>query len=516
MTETSSSSSSSADTGTTVSGKPSATNGSSDDHHYLSATELAAALAAGRLSAVEALDAAVARVEARNPAVNIVVTLDVERARAAAAAIDEARADQHRAATLGPLAGVPITIKDSLMVDGVLTTSGAPELSDYVAETDAVSVAKLKAAGAVVYGKTNLPLYAGDVQTFNEVFGQTNSPWDLSRSVGGSSGGSAASLAAGFSSMEIGSDIAGSIRNPAAMCGVVGHKPSYGIVSGRGQIPGPPGTLTQADIAVIGPMARTVDDCALGLSLMAGADDWHAPAWDLSLPPARRTDPSGLRVAVMATDPYCPVDPEIEQAILSTAEQLADQGAIVDTEVRPERFDFAKADATFLTLLGGAMCGGYSRAEIEEMAERVRQSADGVIPGELGIEGATIRHREWLTANERRLQMRARWRAFFENWDIVLAPISPTVAIPHDDSTPMSARTIDVAGEQRAYTDQTMWMGLFGVVYLPATAIPIGLHSSGLPMALQAVGPFLEDNTCLAVAKMIEQNRGGFTRPPGW
>lgn len=483
---------------------------------YLSALELAAELRARTISAVEALDAMVERVESRNPEVNIVVTLDVDRARATASAVDTMRADAKGAETLGPLAGLPITIKDSLMVEGVRTTSGAPELSDYVANTDAVSVAKLKAAGAVVYGKTNLPLYAGDVQTFNEVFGRTSNPWDPSRTVGGSSGGSAASLAAGFTSLEIGSDIAGSIRNPAAMCGVVGHKPSYGIVSGRGQIPGPPGTLTQADIAVIGPMARTVDDCEFALSLMAGVDDWHAPAWDLSLPPARKVDPAGLRVAVMANDDHCPVDPEIERAITETAEQLAAQGATIDMAARPERFDFAKADMTFLTLLGGAMCGGYTRAEIEDMAERRRAAGDAGIPGELGIEGATIRHREWLTANERRLQMRARWRDFFEDWDIVLAPISPTVAIPHDDSSPMSARIIDVAGQQRPYTDQMMWMGLFGAVYLPATAVPIGMHTSGLPMSLQAVGPFLEDNTCLSVARMIERNNGGFQRPPGW
>lgn len=486
------------------------------DLPYLSALRLAGELRAGRVSATEALEAAVARVEARNQEVNIVVTLDLERAGARASEIDNARTDPKRRDDLGPLAGVPITIKDSLMVEGVRTTSGAPELVDYVAPVDAVSVARLKGAGAVVYGKTNLPLYAGDVQSFNEVFGQTNNPWDTERSVGGSSGGSAGALAAGFTSLEVGSDIAGSIRNPAAMCGVVGHKPSYGIVSGRGQIPGPPGTLTQADIAVIGPMARTVEDCRFALDLMAGADGWHAPAWDLSLPPARRNDPSGLRVAVMATDDYCPVDPEIEQAISKTAGALAEQGAIVDFQARPQGFDFQKADATFLTLLGGAMCGGYTRAEIEEMAERVRAAGGAGIPGGLGVEGATIRHREWLTANERRLQMRARWKEFFENWDIVLAPISPTVAIPHDDSAPMSARTIDVAGWTRPYTDQMVWMGVFGVVYLPATAIPIGLHSNGLPMALQAVGPFLEDNTSLAVAAMVEEITGGFQRPPGW
>lgn len=494
-----------------------------DDLAYRSAGDLAAAIRRRELSAVEALEAAVARVEQRNPEVNVVVTLDVDRARDRAAAIDRAldSADGRPGgpADPGPLAGVPITIKDSLMVEGVRTTSGAPELADFVATVDAVSVARLKGAGAVVYAKTNLPIYAGDVQSFNEVFGTSNNPWDPSRSVGGSSGGSAGALAAGFTPLEVGSDIAGSIRNPAAMCGVVGHKPSYGIVSGRGQIPGPPGTLTQADIAVIGPMARTVDDCERALDLMAGPDDWNAPAWSLALPPARGGladgDLTGARIAVWATDPFCPVDPEIETAILATAEELSSRGAIVDTEARPEGFDFAKADATFLTLLGGAMCGGFSRSEIEQMAERLR--AEGSLPGGLGIEGATIRHREWLTANERRLQMRARWREFFQDWDVVLAPISPTVAIPHDHSHPMTARTIDVAGQTRAYNDQMRWMGLFGVVWLPATAVPIGLHSSGLPMALQAVGPFLEDRTCLAVARAVEALDGrGFTRPPGW
>ena len=485
-----------------------------DEMHYLSATELAARLASGELSAVEALQNVVDRVDERNDEINVVVSLDVARAMTEAEAVDAARRDPKRAAELGPLAGVPITIKDSLMVGGMGTTSGAPELKDYVPDGDAVCVAALRGAGAVVYGKTNLPIYAGDVQSFNEVFGTSNNPWDTTRSVGGSSGGSAGALAAGFTSLEIGSDIAGSIRNPAAMCGVVGHKPSYGIVSGRGQIPGPPGTLTQADLAVIGPMARTVDDCEMALDLMAGADEWHRGAWSLSLPPARATHPSGLRVAVIADDDYCPVDPEIVAAITATANALGDGGARVDFEARPAGFDFAKADRTFLSLLGGAMCGGFSRAEIEEMAAALAD--DGEVPGGLGIEGATMRHREWLTANERRLQMRARWREFFEQWDIVLAPVSPTVAIAHDHSHPMSARTISVAGHVRPYTDQMRWVGLFGLSYLPATAVPIGQHSSGLPMGLQAVGPFLEDRTALSVGRMIEQANGGFVRPPGW
>lgn len=481
------------------------------DLTWQSTVELSRLLGAGEVSAVELLTAHLDAVEERNPELNVVVTLDAERAMTEAEAVDAARA---RGDVLGPLAGVPMTVKDSLMRAGLRTTSGAPELADYVPEIDAAPVARLRQAGAIIFGKTNLPIYAGDVQSYNEVFGTSNNPWDTSRTVGGSSGGSAGALAAGLTPLEIGSDIAGSIRNPAAMCGVVGHKPSYGVVSAKGQIPGPPGTLTQADIAVCGPMARTVADCAVALDLLAGPDDWHDSAWSLRLPRPRRTSADGLRVAVMANDPYCPVDPEIETAVASVAAALAEAGATVDPDARPEGFSFEKADATFTTLLGAALAGGWTLTEIEEMAAR---QAEGTAPvGDLGVAGASLRHRAWLTANERRLQMRRRWREFFEHWDVVLAPISPTVAIPHDHSPNQSERRILVAGQDRPYNDQMRWMGLFGVVYLPATAVPIGVHSSGLPMALQVVGPFLEDHTALAVAGLVEEITGGTQRPPAY
>lgn len=481
------------------------------DVAYASATDLLAALGARELSAREALDTLIDRVVERNPEINAVVTEDYDRARSRATAIDEARAAGR---PLGPLAGLPMTVKDSLMTAGLRTTSGAPELADHVPDADAATVARVADAGAVVFAKTNLPIYAGDAQSYNDVFGTTNNPWDLARSPGGSSGGSAAALAAGFTPLEIGSDIGGSIRIPAGMCGVVGHKPSYGIISAKGQIPGPPGTLTQADIAVVGPMARTVADCQLGLDVLAGPDDWHDLAWSLDLPPARVAEPSQLRVAVWATDEYCPVDPEIAGAITDVARRLEAAGARVDDTARPAGFDFAKADATFWQLLGGALSGGWSRAEIEELARRVD---DGEAPaGDLGIEASIQRHRAWLSANERRLQMRARWREFFDDWDVVLAPVSPTHAIEHDHSKPMTARTITVAGETRPYTAQMQWMGLFGVVYLPSTVVPVGVHSSGLPFGVQVVGPFLEDRTTLAVAAMIEELTGGTRRPPGW
>lgn len=479
---------------------------------YLSARDLMTMLTSRSISSREILECYLRRVEHRNDAINVVVTLDADRARAQAAVVDDARAADDQ--NLGPLAGLPVTIKDSLMVEGTRTTSGAPELADFVADRDADCVASLKRAGAIVYGKTNLPLYAGDVQSFNDVFGTSNNPWDLNRSVGGSSGGSAGALAAGFTSIEVGSDIAGSIRNPAAMCGVVGHKSSYGIVSGRGQIPGPPGTFTEADIAVIGPMTRSVADCRLALDLMVGPNDWNSRAWSLQLPPPRALDPSDLRVAVWADDPYCPVDPQISDAITAVAAELASLGSLVSHTARPEGFDFAKADRTFTQLLGAALSGGWPADVLEEMAQQERDGQQ--LQGGLGIEGATLRHRGWLSANERRLQMRARWQQFFHDWDVLLAPISPTVAIPHDRSQPMSSRVISVDGRDRPYTDQMKWMGLFGLVYLPATAVPIGLHTSGLPMALQVVGPYLEDHTALAVAELIEQVAGGFQRPPGW
>lgn len=477
---------------------------------WKSAVEQVAALNGREVSAVEVLDCHVAQTDAHNERLNLVVTRDLERAYERARQIDDDRANGR---AVGPIAGLAMTVKDSLMTAGVRTTSGAPELSTYVPDRDAATVARLRSAGAVIWGKTNLPIYANDVQSYNDVFGVSNNPWDVSRSVGGSSGGSAGAVAAGFSPLEVGSDIAGSIRNPAAMCGVVGHKPSYGIVSAKGQIPGPPGTLTQADLAVVGPFGRTSADCALALDLLAGPDDWHEGAWQLRLPMPRRSSISGLRVAVWANDPYCPVDPQIEQAIRNVATSLEGHGAIVDDSARPVGFDFAKADLTFWNLLGGALSGSWSLDEIEAMALQVAAGND--VAGELGVNGATLRHRSWLTNNERRLQMRARWREFFSSWDVVLAPVSPTAAIPHDHSSPQSQRTITVAGQTRSYLDQMRWMGLFGLAYLPVTCVPVGLMDGKLPIGMQIVGPYLEDRTTLAVAQLVEGITGGTKRPIG-
>jgi amidase len=480
-----------------------------DSLSYRSARGLAADIREGRISSRELVTAQLDRIATRDGETNLVVTRDPERALREA---DRADALRRSGAPLPPLHGVGITIKDSFMTEGMRTTSGAPELSDLVPDRDAVPVARLRAAGAVILGKTNLPIYAGDTQSYNEIFGTSANPWNLERTPGGSSGGSAGALAAGFTPLELGSDIGGSIRGPASHCGVVGHKPSYGIVPALGQIPGPPGSLTQADLAVAGPMARRVDDAELGLSILAGPDAWHAKAYRLELPEPRGRETRDYRVAVWLDEPSCPIDPEIRSHILSVAAALEKEGARVDTSARPA-FEFEHAVEIFDRLLGAAMCGAFSHATIEKLAER-GNTADTA--GAIAAKHASQRHRGWLSANEKRLQMRAAWETFFADWDAVLMPAMPCAAPPHDHSKPMAERTIQVAGETRPYFDQLKWVGAVGVSYLPATVVPVGLTREGLPVGVQVVAPFLEDRTALDVARRIEAGLGEFARPPAF
>ena len=277
----------------------------SDVVHWQTAGELASGIRTGHLSSREVLDHLVARIGRLDGPVNSVVHWDLDRAQVAA---DEADCAVERGDRLGPLHGVPMTIKDSFQTEGCTTTSGSPDLADSVPTEDAWPVARLREAGAIPFAKTNLPIFAGDIQTYNEVYGTTNNPHNIEHTPGGSSGGSAAALAMGFTPIELGSDIGGSIRVPAHYSGVVGHKPSFGIVPGHGQIPGPPGTFSQADLAVSGPMARSASDLDLMLDVLAGPDRWSTPAWQLNLPSSSVKDLRGVRIAAWIDDPFCPVD----------------------------------------------------------------------------------------------------------------------------------------------------------------------------------------------------------------
>jgi amidase len=476
---------------------------------YWSAREIAAGIAAKEVSSREVLDHLLDRVARLDGPVGAVVTIDADRARAEAAAADTAVA---RGEPLGALHGVPMTIKDSWETAGMRTTSGAPELAAHVPASDAAPVARLREAGAVIFGKTNLPLYAGDCQSYNEVFGTTSNPFDLDRSCGGSSGGAGAALACGFTPLELGSDIGGSIRGPAHVNGVVGHKPSFGIVPAHGQIPGPPGTFSQADLAVAGPMARTVEDCALALDLLAGPDRWNHPAWSLRLPPSPVETLRGCRVGLWSDDPACPVAGEVRTLVEGAAARAAAAGALVDAEVRPA-ITFTSAAATFDALLAAALSGGYPKESFERMASTTGDADDEVTRTR---RLTAMRHREWLSHNERRLQHRQRWAELFESWDVMLLPVMPLPAILHDHSSPMAARTIAVDGHVRPYGDLMRWVGIVGEAYLPATVVPVGTTAAGLPVGVQVVGAYLHDRTTLAVARHLLDLVGGCPRPPGF
>ena len=474
---------------------------------YSSAVAIADRIRQREISSREAVDYFLARVETLDKRINSVVTIDAERARTEADAADAALA---RGELRGRLHGVPMTIKDSFQTVGMRTTSGAPELASFIPTEDAWPVARLRGAGAIIFGKTNLPIYAGDLQSYNKVFGTTNNPHDVSRTPGGSSGGSAAALACGFTPLELGSDIGGSIRLPSHMSGIVGHKPSYGIVPAHGQIPGPPGTLTLADLAVAGPMARTIQDLKLGLDIMAGPNRWEKPAWHLELPPPRRPTLKQYRVAAWLDDPACRVEPEVGELLESATQKLAAAGVRVDHDARPE-FTLEKVADTFFALLQAALAGGVPADRLDEYAATV-----GDMPAAHTRRLLAMRHRQWLSYNERRLQMRKRWEEFFTQWDAILLPVMPCPAMPHDHSEPMASRMALVGGERRPYWDLTTWMAPAGACYLPVTVIPVGRLKNGLPIGIQIVGAYLHDRTTLDLAEHLLPLVGGCPRPPGF
>ena len=490
------------------------------DLGYASAADLVAAIRRKDIRSSEVLDAFLARVESHNPKVNAVVTLDVDRARQQAQAADEATA---RGENLGPLHGLPMTVKDAFETEGVLTTCGSPALAAHVPDRDSDAVARLKAAGAIVFGKTNLPMLAADIQTANEVFGTTNNPWDLTRIVGGSSGGSAAALAAGLTPLELGSDIGGSIRNPAHFCGVYGHKPTWGIVPSRGHIPGPPGSLTEHDVGVFGPMARSVADLELGMDVLVGTAPERAKAWKIELPPARHAELPDYRIGAWLDDPASPVDTSVLDVLRSAVSRLAAAGAKIDDAVRPA-VPYADAALTFERLVFSITTAGAPDS-LFQLALGVRDlpaPAEGETEDPLVAGGRIVAayHREWVGWVETREQQRAAWARFFTDHDVLLAPVINVAAFPHDwePGSPfgIASRRITVRGEEISQGRLTGWCGIFGVMHLPATVVPVGFTSSGLPVGIQIVGPYLEDRTTLHVASLIEEALGGFTRPPGF
>jgi len=281
-------------------------------------------------------------------------------------------------------------------------------------------------------------------------------------------------------------------------------------VPAHGQIPGPPGTLTQADIAVAGPMAHTTSDLSLALDLMSGPDRWNHPAWRLELPPPRATDLTDFRVATWFTDTACPLDPEVADALVGFVARLADAGCRIKEEVTPG-FDLGRAALRFQSLVTAAISGGYTPAQIEEFAAATGEDAVSEVKQQ-----SSMRHRQWLSHNESRQQMRRKFEDFFEDHDVLLMPVMPCVAIRHDHSEPMAGRVVQTQLRERPYWEINRWMAPAGVCYLPATVIPVGVTPSGMPVGIQIAGPYLNDRTTLAFAAAAEELLGPCPTPPGF
>ncbi|MBU3863419.1 amidase [Streptomyces sp. 4503] len=479
--------------------------------NFQRAERLAAALRAGEVTSAELTDQAIARIERDDKAINAICVPDFDRARAAARGADQARARGEDR----PLLGIPVTVKESYNVAGLPTTWGMPPHRDFMPAEDAVQVSRLKAAGAVVLGKTNVPVGLQDVQSFNEIYGTTNNPWDHGRTPGGSSGGSAAALAAGFGALSIGSDIAGSLRTPAHFCGVYAHKPTLGLAASRGMVPPPaPALPADHDLAVVGPMARTARDLTLLLDVMAGPDPLTlGVAHEVALPPARHERLRDFRVLILDEHPLIPTGAAVRAGVNRVADALADAGARVERH-SPLLPELTEASMLYTQLLFSSLVARFP----VEAYERLRTDAAALSADDQSLHAARLRatvfsHRDWVEANSRRELHRHGWRQLFAEFDAVVCPITPTPAFPHDHDPDSMQRRLDIDGVEYPYLDQLVWAGVATMPGLPATAIPAGRSPEGLPVGVQLIGPMFEDRTPLRLAELLEQKIGGFQAP---
>ena len=483
-----------------------------DALHYRTARELVAMLAARKISATELLEAALARILACDGRINALVVRDFDRAREAANAADRALASGERR----PLLGLPMSVKEAYNVAGLPTTWGQLKFKDWRPDADGLAVQRLKAAGAIILGKTNVPVDLGDWQSYNEVYGTTNNPWDFGRSPGGSSGGAAAALAAGFVPLELGSDIGGSLRCPAHFCGVFSHKPSLDLVPQRGS--GPPQTPAipaRGDLAVAGPMARSAADLALELKVLAGPDELSdGVGYKLALPPPRYDRLAAFRVLVIDEHPLCPTAASVSAALDGLADRLAKLGCTV-LRTSSKMPDLAHTTRNYVELLAAGSSADLSPDD----RLRVEAAAQALSPDDLSISAARLRgltmsHAAWIQTSRIRGGLRAGWQALFEDVDVVLCPSMPAVAFPHDHSSPIWRRQFDIDGKKMPYANQLAWAGIATSNGLPATTMPIGHDDTGLPIGVQIIGGFLDDRTTIAFAGLVEREFGGFTPPP--
>ena len=478
---------------------------------FAPAHAMLAALRSRQMSAVELVELHLARIQAFNPWLNAVVVPAEDPREVARNADAVQRQGDGRA-----LLGLPVTLKESMNVVGMPTTVGVLDFTSFRAADNGAIAARVLGDGAVLLGKTNVAPMLGDWQSTNPVYGRTVNPWNADLTPGGSTGGGAAAVAAGLSPLEFGSDIGGSIRVPAAFCGIFGHKPSETAVPRSGQFPRPSAPNAGFLMGVQGPLARSAEDLELAMRTIAGPDVGEDVAWRLELPPPRADTLAGLRVAVMPRLEWLPVSTDILAAVEALVRQLRRAGARVEI-ASPEGFgDLREHHGLYVSFLDGLTSQPQVIEERLRQAEAL-QADDGDAWRTAHARALTAGIADWLGMHARREAYRAAYRAFFKDWDVLLTPITLRTAFPHIDMPrppDAGALVIDVDGRPHPYGDQLVYPGLATLCGQPATAFPVGLSSTGMPMSLQAIGPYLEDYTPIRFAGLAAREMGGFVPPP--
>jgi amidase len=478
---------------------------------FKSALALGRLLKARKISSRELLQACLDQYAAHNSRINAVIVTDFSRAWKAADAADRRL---KKKAAVSPFDGVPMTAKESFDWVGQPSTWGDPALAENIAKTDAVALTRMCQAGAVPYCKTNVPLALSDWQSFNAIYGTTNNPWDVTRTPGGSSGGSAAALATGMSALEIGSDIGASIRNPAHYCGVYGHKPTYGVVPYRGHLM--PGSVSISDITVAGPLARSAADIAAMMKILAGPDGTEARGYKLAMPLATQKRFKDFRVAIKLTSPVSDVDKPLQELLAKLGSYLEKKAKKVSWEAAPG-FSDEECYENYITLLRATA----TKRMTDEAIDVEVAKAKGLSPDDKGYVAMMTRafalsHGGWIRANERRHQMRLEWDRYFNDWDVLLCPTAASAAWPHDQKGERHERLISVNGKLVSTIDQRFWAGYSGNFYLPSTVAPMGLTAEGLPCGVQIITREYGDYAAIRFAELLEKEYHGFAPPPGY
>lgn len=474
---------------------------------FTTATGMLDALQRREVSSRELVEMHLERISRIDGRLGAFCEVTADMARDAARRADDAR----DAGAHGALLGLPLTLKESTRIAGVAQTAGMPEWANHRPASDGPVASRVRTAGACLLGTTNVSEALDDWQATNPIYGRTVNPWDATRTPGGSTGGGAAALAAGLTPLEVGSDIGGSVRVPAAFCGVYGHRPSETAVPRAGAFPGADVANPAAVLGVQGPLARSAADLELLLDVIAGAHDDDASAWRLELPPPRHDRLDSFRVAIMPPMPWVTVSASITAAIDDLTALLRSTGAQVAT-VMPE-LDLERALADYSSLLAALTSTTMTRDERERRGTRARELDP--TRGRATATGLTFDAAELVLLLDRRARDREVWRQFFTDWDVLVAPITLDVAFEHLDG-PFSTRVLHVDGVDVAYplhVVPSMWAAHGG---LPATAIPAGHGMGGLPIGIQLIGPYLEDRTPLALARLLEREWHSFTPPPGY